>query len=70
MPIVKNTGPAPLTVLGHGLAAPGGTLEVPENVAQELIASGAFALVVENPGAASLNAQPPKEPVTPSDPED
>ena len=70
MPKVKNTGPALLTVLGHGQAAPGGSLEVPEHVAQELVASGAFALVVEGSGVASLNVHPAGEPPAPSDPEE
>jgi hypothetical protein len=70
MPIVKNIGPAPLTVLGHGQADPGGTLEVPDHVAQELTASGAFVLVVDNPASLPINAQPAQEPPTPAAPED
>ncbi|MBI5523366.1 MAG: hypothetical protein HY910_12115 [Desulfarculus sp.] len=70
MPKVKNTGSAPLTVLGHGQAAPSGTLEVPDLVAQELVASGAFAMVVEGSWAAPLNAQPAGEPPAPPDPEE
>lgn len=70
MPIVKNTGPAPLTVLGHGQADPGGTLEVPELVAQELTASGAFVLVVDDPAVAPLNVKDAQEPPAPEAPED
>ncbi|MFH1033597.1 MAG: hypothetical protein V1806_03745 [Pseudomonadota bacterium] len=67
---VKNTSPAPLTVLGHGQAAPGQTLEVPEKVAGELIASGAFALVVDDPQAPPVNDQPAEEPADSPAPEE